>query len=204
VSAELGPVTLAGRFVLLEPLQPSHRDDLLRAGSDPQIWTHLKNYPRTANDMAEWINDLLARQDQGQLCPFVVRWREDGVVIGATRYTEIVPRYRRAEIGGTWLAPEFWGGPANLEAKYLMLRHAFEDWSAIRIQITTDERNARSQRAITKVGFVFEGFLRNHYIRRDGSYRGSMMYSVIASEWPVVRADIEARLDAFTARSVTP
>jgi RimJ/RimL family protein N-acetyltransferase len=197
LAARLGPVSLGGRFVLLEPLAPHHRDDLLRAGSDPRVWTHLKSYPKTANEMEHWISDQLVQEAEGRTCPFIVRWKASGEVIGTTRLADIVPAHHRAAISGTWFAPEYWGGPANPEAKYLLLRHAFETWGAVRIQITTDERNERSQHAILKIGFVYEGFLRNHYVRRDGSYRGSLMYSVIASEWPAVRAGLEARLERF-------
>jgi N-acetyltransferase len=147
--------------------------------------------------MDAWIARALAAQAQGREYPFIVVRAGDDRIIGSTRYLEVQEDDRTAEIGWTWYSPDAWGGPVNPEAKYLLMRHAFEDWNAIRVALKTDVNNVHSQAAIKKLGAQFEGTLRNHRIRPDGSYRDTVIYSIIASEWPAVKARLEARLQAY-------
>lgn len=189
------PVTLSGRVIRLEPLSEAHIPGLCQVGLDERIW-RLMVYGniRTEEDMRIWVCDLLNRQKMGADLPFVVLMKEDDRVVGATRYMYIVPQHRGLEIGGTWYGVEYQGTVVNPEAKYLLMRHAFETLGAIRVQLKTDQRNERSQRAIEKLGAVKEGVLRNHLILPDGQIRSSVMYSVIDSEWPDVKRRLVKRL----------
>jgi RimJ/RimL family protein N-acetyltransferase len=153
--------------------------------------------PLTAPAMDSWITRALAAQAQGREYPFIVVRAADERIIGSTRYLEVQEDDRTVEIGWTWYSPGDWGGPVNPEAKYLLMRHAFEDWRAIRVALKTDVNNIHSQAAIKKLGARFEGTLRNHRIRPDGSYRDTVMFSIIEAEWPAVKSRLQARLDAY-------
>jgi RimJ/RimL family protein N-acetyltransferase len=120
--------------------------------------------------------------------------RATGRVIGSTRFANIDWEHRRAEIGWTWLNPRWWRTPINTEAKYLMLRHAFEEWKCIRVELKTAAKNARSRAAIARIGGKEEGTLRHHMIQPDGSYRDSVYFSILDDEWPDVKQRLEARL----------
>ena len=192
--ARLGPITLTGKQIRLEPMRPSHAAALLEAGRDDEIWTWMSAKPTTAASMEEWLSSALAAESQGREYPFVVVRLADQCIIGSTRYLDVQEDDRTTEIGWTWYAPDSWGGAVNPEAKYLLMRHAFEDWQAIRVALKTDVRNLHSQGAIKKLGARYEGTLRNQRIRRDGSYRDTVIFSIIESEWPAVRARLEERL----------
>lgn len=189
------PVTLTGRVIRLVPLSEAHVPGLSAAGLDERIWK-LMVYGsiRSEMDMRGWVRDLLERQARGTDLPFVVMLQADRRVVGATRYMNISPKDRGLEIGGTWYGVDYQGTAVNPEAKYLLLRHAFEDLGVIRVQIKTDSRNIPSQRAIEKLGAVKEGVLRNHMILDDGYVRDSVVYSIIDREWPAVRDRLIERL----------
>jgi RimJ/RimL family protein N-acetyltransferase len=189
------PVTLTGRFVRLEPMQEAHIPALAEIGVGQDFWDFML-YGRmdTLEDMRAWVLDILERGRRGTDLPFVVIHLASGRVAGATRYLNILPKDRGLEIGGTWYGLEFQRTVVNTESKYLLLRHAFETLGAIRVQFKTDLRNERSQRAIERLGAVKEGILRNHMILPDGRIRHSVFYSIIDSEWPQVKARLEAML----------
>ncbi len=189
------PVTLTGRFVRLEPMQEAHIPALAEIGVGQDFWDFML-YGRmdTLEDMRAWVLDILERGRRGTDLPFVVIHLASGRVAGATRYLNILPKDRGLEIGGTWYGLEFQRTAVNTESKYLLLRHAFETLGAIRVQFKTDLRNERSQRAIERLGAVKEGILRNHMILPDGRIRHSVFYSIIDSEWPQVKARLEAML----------
>lgn len=149
---------------------------------------------REQGDLLRWVRGLLALADQGTDIPFAVIHLASGRVAGATRYMELRPAHRGVEIGGTWYGADFRRTAVNTECKYLLLRHAFEVMGCIRVQFKTDLRNERSQRAIERVGAVKEGILRNHMILPDGTYRHSVYYSVLDSEWPAVKVRLEEKL----------
>jgi len=189
---DIQPVTLTGRHVRLEPLAYSHVPDLAAGGTDPAIWQYIPYAPvHTEADMRAWVDDLLARQAKGNDLPFAVVHRGTGRAIGATRYMDIQRANRAVEIGGTWYAPEHQRTAANTEAKLLLLTHAFEALGCIRVQLKTDERNVRSQRAIERLGAIKEGTLRHSVIMPDGYRRNSVYYSVLESEWPMVKARLK-------------
>jgi RimJ/RimL family protein N-acetyltransferase len=190
------PVTLSGRFVRLEPLSESHILDLTHVCQDPSIWEYtVYGYVGNYEQMRAWVLELLSRQKQGSDLPFAVIHLESGRAIGATRYLEIDTYNRRVEIGGTWYGVAYQRTVVNTESKYLLLQHAFEELGCIRVQLKTDLRNTRSQRAIERLGAVKEGVFRNHMILPDGTIRHSIYYSIIDSEWPGVKAHLEALLD---------
>lgn len=186
------PVTLEGPTILLEPLTVGHAPGLW-PHADPTIFEHTLEWPRDASEeaFADWVVDCLAKPDS-QL--FAIRLRETGELVGMTGYLEIRPAHRGLEIGRTWIGRAFQGTRVNPESKLLLLRHAFEDLGAARVQLKTDLRNVHSQRAIEKLGAVKEGVLRRYQMRSNGYIRDTVMYSIVAEEWPAVKAGLEARL----------
>lgn len=192
----LGPCTLEGGFVRLEPLRQAHGGPLLEAARRLE-WGWFLTPLRTKEDVESRIAEGLAAEHKGEAYVFAVRLKEDDRVVGSTSYFGVVDKHKRVEIGSTWYTPDVQGTAVNPECKYLLLSHAFEDWGAVRVQFTTDVNNLRSQRAITKLGAKLEGKLRNHGIRSDGSMRDSMVYSIIASEWPDVKSMLLNRIHSF-------
>ncbi|MCL4250127.1 MAG: GNAT family N-acetyltransferase [Anaerolineae bacterium] len=188
---DIQPIILSGAVVRLEPLDARHAEDLA-ASATPDLFAY--HFPPSEFTPAGWralIEMVRARPDW---CPFAIVLEETGKAIGVTSFLEIQPAHRTVEIGFTWIAKGYQGTAVNPEIKYLMLRHAFEDQAALRVQLKTDDRNAQSRRAIEKLGAVFEGVLRNHMITPDGYHRSTAMFSIIDSEWPAVKARLEARL----------
>jgi len=189
------PVTLTGRIVRLEPMTEAHAPDLAQVGLDERIWNYmLYGEMKTEADIRGWVLEILRRQSLGADLPFAVIHLRSGKAVGATRYMEIRPEHRGLEIGGTWYGVGYQGSGVNVEAKYLLLKHAFEVLGYVRVQLKTDGRNLHSQRAIEKLGAVKEGVLRNHIIRPDGVIRDSVYYSIIDSDWPRVKLGLEERL----------
>ena len=186
---EVKPVVLTGRFVRLEPMTEAHIPALAEIGAGRDFW-HFMLYGdmKTEADMRNWVRDILSRVND---VPFVAVHLESGRVAGATRYLNIMPRDRGLEIGGTWYGLDFQRTAVNTECKYLLLRHAFETLGAIRVQLKTDSRNVRSQKAIERIGGVKEGVLRNHMILSDGTIRHSVFYSILDSEWEGVKKRLE-------------
>lgn len=189
------PITLTGNVVRLEPLAEKHVPDLALVGRDERIWRHmLYGNVTTEEKMLVFVRDLLGRQKKGGDLPFTVIHLASGRAIGCTRYLEIRRAHRSVEIGGTWYGVAYQRTAVNTECKYLLLRHAFETLGCIRVQLKTDSRNVPSQRAIERLGAVKEGVFRNHMIKPDGVIRHSIYYSILDSEWPVVKAKLEAKL----------
>ena len=186
-------VTLEGNFVRLEPLEAQHAEGLLEAAADPLIWKYLTvPQPKTVSEMSSWIETALAQLDH---LPFATIRQEDSKVVGSTRFLDIKPFDKILEIGWTWIATGVQRTNVNTEAKFLMLRHAFEDLGAERVQLKTDAKNERSRTAIERIGAQFEGILRNYQRYWHGAMRDTAMYSIVAGEWPAVRAELERKLD---------
>lgn len=192
---DIRPVTLEGRHVRLEPLAESHADALFPEADEPDIWQYMPyGEVNSADKLHAVIVDLLGRQARGTDLCFVTIHQTLNKPIGMTRFMEIQHQHRGVEVGGTWLGRAHRRTAANTEAKYLMFQHAFEVWGCIRLQIKTDLRNERSQRAIERLGLVREGVLRKSVIMPDGYHRSSVYYSVIDDEWPAMKARLEALL----------
>ncbi len=191
------PVTLEGEAVRLEPLDSRHAADLFAAGRDEEIWRYM---PRPAfcdaADVASWIAETLQAAANGSEIPFAIVDRASGRAAGSTRFLDIQRAHSSLEIGWTWLAKAHQRTRMNTECKYLLLRHAFEDLGAIRVQLKTDGRNLQSQRAIERLGAVREGTLRKQRRLWDGYVRDTVYFSVLDDEWPLVKQ----RLEEFLAR----
>ena len=189
------PVVLSGPTIRLEPLDLKHAPDLFQAAAEKSIWSYmpLSGFP-DLEGVETWIRDSLAAQKLGTDLPFAVVLADTGVAVGSTRYMDIRRAHRGLEIGWTWLAPGVQRTRVNTEAKYLLLTHAFEELGAVRVQLKTDARNTRSQRAIERIGAVMEGAHRRHMLTWDGHIRDTIYYSVLDSEWPQVKQKLEAIL----------
>jgi RimJ/RimL family protein N-acetyltransferase len=193
---EVKPIVLTGDHVRLEPMTEEHIPGLAAIGVGQSFWDFmLYGNISTIEDMQNWVRDILSRAENGTDLPFVVIHLASGRVAGATRYLNIILHDRGVEIGGTWYGSEFQRTAVNTECKYLLLRHAFETLGCIRVQLKTDLRNERSQKAIERIGAVREGVLRNHMILPDGRYRHSVYYSILDSEWPEVKKRLENLLE---------
>ncbi len=192
---QLNAQNLTGRFVRLEPLAEAHREGLRVAANDPAIWTY---FPVNGNgaDFDPWFNGVRHMHESGAYISFAVRRLADNALVGTSWFLEIVPEHKRVEIGGTWYARSAQASTVNPECKLLLLGHAFEA-GANRVELKTDARNARSRAAILKLGAKEEAIHRAHMVVRDGYIRDSVYFSIIRSEWPHVRAGLEARLAAM-------
>jgi len=194
---DIHPLTLTGRVVRLEPLSEAHVPDLTVAGQDERIWRYMPyGLVTTEEKMRAWVQEILSRQARGTDLVFAVVHLETGRAVGSTRYMDIQPGNRGLEIGGTWYAAAFQRTAINTECKYLLLRHAFEVLGCLRVQLKTDLRNERSQKAIERIGAVREGVLRHHILMPDGYVRSSVYYSILAAEWLAVKAKLEEKLGA--------
>lgn len=192
---EIEPVTLRGDYVRLEPLSAEdHLDDLRNAGVDSEIFRWFSRDWSEPDAMAEFVDAALAARKEGTALPFATVLRETGEAIGSTRFGNVATEHRRAEIGWTWLTPDQQRTPANTEAKYLMLTHAFEVWNCARVELKTDSRNERSIDAIRRIGATEEGTLRKHMQTHQGP-RDTVYFSIIDDEWPAVKRDLESKLD---------
>jgi len=184
---------LEGSIVVLEPLSEEHAEELWAAAQAPDTWEWLAHLNlRERFDL--WMELTLAAAAEGREGPFTTRLRESGEAVGSTRYLAVRPADRVVEIGWTWLHPSAWRSGANVEAKLLMMRHAFETLGCVRVEFKTDARNERSRAALAALPAQFEGILRNHMIVPDVGQRDSAYFSVIDSEWPEVEANLERRL----------
>ncbi|HEY1366133.1 MAG TPA: GNAT family protein [Gaiellaceae bacterium] len=184
---------LEGRVVVLEPLEPRHAEGLRAAAADDRIWRYM-----TTTDVEAWLDQALVEQGRA---PFTVL--QEGRPVGSTSYLNIVPEHRRLEIGHTWMNPSTWSTGANAEAKYLLLRHAFETLGAHRVEFKTDASNERARAALAAIPAEFEGIHRKHMLVRGGERRDSAWYAVIDDDWPEVRRRLEERISAARARRDT-
>jgi RimJ/RimL family protein N-acetyltransferase len=191
--AEWTAPTLEGRIVRLEPLRPEHEEPLWLASRDPRTWRWLSvAQPQTQAEWSGFVAQALDAAAEGREIPLVTSCNEQ--VVGSTRFLALRPEHRSVEIGWTWLHPSAWGTGANVEAKYLQLRHAFETWGCRRVELKTDALNERSRGALEALGATFEGIHRKHMLVRSGENRDSAWYSVVDDDWPAVRGRLEARL----------
>ena len=184
---------LNGRWLRLVPLDESHREPLRRAADDDRIWAHTLTRA-SGPGFDPWFDDALAEGRAGRRLPFAVGRVADGRWVGSTSYLDLAPRHRRVEVGATWYHPDAWGTAVNPECKLLLLAHAFEVVGVNRVALVTDAQNARSQAAIARLGAVREGVLRSHMVSQGGRVRDTVVFSIVAAEWPAVRAGLLARL----------
>ncbi len=193
----LSPVTLEGRGVRLEPLTPEHKDALAAAAADGKLWElWFTAIPEPAKT-EKYIADALAGQQAGHMLLWVVRELTSGKIIGSTRYHDIVPALDRVEIGYTWYAKSYQKTHVNAACKLLLLAHAFDKLGCKVVGLRTDNFNFASQKAIAALGAKKDGVIRHHGLRKDGTVRDSVMYSILAAEWPDVKRHLELRLARY-------
>ena len=188
------PVTLEGRHVRLEPMSRAHLGGLTEVGLDGELWRWTATRIASPEEARAYVEAALEEQARGVSLPFVTVERGRGRVVGSTRFGNIDPANRKAEIGWTWIGRAWQRTAVNTEAKLLMLAHAFDVWRCVRVELKTDSLNEQSRRAILRLGAKEEGTLRNHMITYTGRLRHSVFFSVIESEWPQVKADLETKL----------
>lgn len=189
----LAPMQLAGTYITLKRLAETDLEDLLEAGKGVDCsWMSSSLDSREA--MYAWIMERMHDASQRRGFTFTVVLNSTGRAVGSSTYLDIREKDRGVEIGRTWYSPSAQGTQVNAECKYLLLRHAFQEWGALRVQLKTDNRNAHSQNALRKLGAIYEGELRNHVVRRDGTIRHTRLYSITVEEWPEVRQRLEGRL----------
>ena len=190
----VAPVVLEGQYIRLEPLQKNHLAGLAAVGLDPELWRWIPTPVRTIDEMAGYIETALREKEQGASLPFALVERQTGRPIGSTRYGNIERINRRVEIGWTWVTREWQRTAANTEAKYLLLKQAFETLGCIRVELKTDSLNERSRAAILRIGAREEGTFRNHMITASGRIRHTVYFSIVDSEWPGVKARLKTML----------
>jgi RimJ/RimL family protein N-acetyltransferase len=193
------PVTLEGHGVRLEPLAREHHDALVAAASDGRLWELWFTSVPEPEQAHAYISGALAGQEAGTMLPWVVREVKTGAIVGSTRYHDIVPSADRVEIGWTWYAKRVQRTHVNTACKLLLFEHAFEALGCRVVGLRTDNFNFRSQRAIEALGAKKDGVIRHHWPRRDGTVRDTVMYSVLASEWPDVKRHLQGRLKKHEA-----
>jgi N-acetyltransferase len=193
---KIEPVTLRGQHVRLEPLTVGHVDALCEVGLDEQLWRWTTVRMSTPDDILQYVNTALEWQKAGTALPFVTVLEAEQRVVGSTRFANIDVPNRRAEIGWTWVARPWQRSVVNTQAKYLMLRHAFETLGCIRVEFKTDRLNETSRKAIARLGATEEGTLRSHMIVDTGRIRDSVYFSIIEREWPGVKGRLETRMAA--------
>ncbi|HEY7531093.1 MAG TPA: GNAT family N-acetyltransferase [Gemmatimonadota bacterium] len=194
MSGWLSPIVLEGAHVRLEPLSLDHLDALCEVGLDPELWRWTVSSVLTRGAMASYVGTALEEAERGTALPFATVERRSGRVVGSTRFANADPSHARVEIGWTWLASPWQHTALNTEAKLLMLGHAFERLGCVRVELKTDALNERSRRAILRLGAREEGILRSHMHAAGGRRRDTVYYSILADEWPAVRAGLEERL----------
>ncbi len=190
------PVVLEGQEVRLEPLRLDHLEDLCVIGLAPNLWKFIPTLVQNTDDMRAYIELALREQAAGVSLPFATIAKSTGRAIGSTRFMNIERKHLRAEIGSTWIGGEWQRTRVNTEAKYLMLRHAFENWRCHRVELKTDSLNQRSRNAILRIGAKEEGTFRNHMVVQEGRLRHTVYFSIIDSEWPSVKKSLEEKLSA--------
>ena len=195
----VAPVILEGRHVRLEPLAKAHLAGLAQVGLEEELWRWIPVPVRTVEEIATYIQTALQEQERGVSLPFALIEKATGRAIGSTRYGNIDRTHRRVEIGWTWVAREWQRTAVNTEAKYLLLKHAFETLGCIRVELKTDSLNEKSRAAILRIGAREEGIFRNHMITASGRIRHTVYFSIVDSEWPAVKARLESLLNSRQA-----
>jgi RimJ/RimL family protein N-acetyltransferase len=193
---------LEGRLVVVEPLTRAHAEGLRLAAADAAVWRWMTVSAHEPEGFERWLEATLSAADEGTEAPFAILLRESGEPVGSTRFLTLRPEHRGLEIGWTWHARSVWGTGVNVEAKLLLLAHAFETLGCMRVEFKTDARNERSRAALAALPARFEGIFLKHMLVRDGELRDSAYYAITDDEWPAVRANLERRLAAALAGAV--
>ena len=200
---QIGPVTLEGHHVRLEPVSLAHVPALWHAGAHEYIWCYLPYTMHSEDDMRARVESDLAEQQAGDVVRFTTVARAIAQPVGSTSYMNIDRHHRRLEIGGTWITPAWQRSAINTEAKYLQLRHAFETLGCIRVEFKTDSLNTKSRQALARIGATEEGTFRNHMVMPSGRIRHSVYFGITNDEWPRVKAHLEGLMASYPTTSAT-
>lgn len=185
---------LSGEHIQLEPIEQQHRNELQIAANHEQIWRYMPQ--KATNDLFNpWFDECLEKMSSGEQITYAVRCKKENRIQGATAFYDIQPENKRLTLGYSWYIPEVWGTKINPESKLLMLTQAFESWEINRVEIGTDARNTHSYNAIKKLGATEEGILRQHMILHDQVTTDTIVFSILLSEWPVVKTRLIQRLN---------
>lgn len=187
-------IALENEVVLLKPLEQEDSQGILAAGSYPEIWPYLSTTIEKMDDVHNFVEKALSAKNAKTEFPFVIVDKNSGQIIGSTRFMDIDEKHKRLEIGTSWITPAFWRSTINTNCKYLLLQYCFEVLNLQRVQIKTDHENVRAQKAIERIGGEKEGVLRNHMVRKDGTTRHTVMYSITLQEWPQVKKHLQQLL----------
>jgi RimJ/RimL family protein N-acetyltransferase len=192
----IAPGTLLnGECVELLPLEEKHFPELVALARTSRIWEFFPVNMSSDEQVLAALTTAIAERKKGTQFPFVIFHKQHKKIIGSTRLMDLQPAHRKAEIGWTWMHPDYWASEANFECKLLLLTFGFETLKAIRVYLKTDENNLRSRKAIEKIGGRFEGILRQDMIRHNGTYRNSAYYGIIDKEWPELKPKLTALFD---------
>lgn len=186
---------LEGKLIKLVPMEAKHKAELMEVLNNPQIWEFTWRKITSAEQLEQLIDSALSNKDKGEDLPYVILDKASGRIAGTSRIMHLDLTHRNAEIGCTWIAPEFWRTAVNTESKTLLLHHCFEELGLIRVHFTVVGDNFRSQRAVERIGAVKEGILRKHRITSGGAILDNVVYSIIDEDWPVVKANLHYLLD---------
>jgi RimJ/RimL family protein N-acetyltransferase len=195
------PMILEGEVVRLEPMRREHARLFWEAARDAldDIFRWIPNRMRSPEDFQTAVDNILEETERGESVAFATIERRSGRLVGSTRFMNMDLSNRRVEIGSTWIAPPWQRTAINTEAKYLMLRHAFEEWQCLRVELKTDARNERSRNAILRLGAKEEGIFRQHMLTWDGRRRDTVYFSVLDNEWPAVKTALQNKLRSAPA-----
>lgn len=193
--AFIEPVTLVGQHLVLEPLQPDHHDAIVNAAADGELWKLWYTSVPSPERTSAWIDTAAAMREQNGTLAFAVRATDTGAIVGSTRFCNVDSANRRLEIGYTWYAKRVQRTALNTECKLMMLTHAFERLACIAVEFRTHWMNQQSRAAIARLGAKQDGILRNHQRMADGSLRDTVVFSIIASEWPAVKRHLQYQLE---------
>ncbi len=191
------PVTLENETVRLVPLEIKHLENLYEAGADESLWQWTTNIVKSKDDMLRYVETALGEFERKISLPFVTIEKSSNKIVGSTRFGNIDVKNRRAEIGWTWINPQWQRTFINTEAKLLMLTHAFEMWNCVRVELKTDVLNEKSRKAIRRIGATEEGILRRHQITDAGRFRDTVYFSIIDSEWQTVKASLHRKMENY-------
>jgi N-acetyltransferase len=179
--------TLENDIVKLIPMDISHIDAIWEVCKHEAIWEHMSDHLMDYEQVVEYVTKKVKALEAQTDYSYVIVDNQTGKIIGSTTFMDISQQHKRAEIGSTWITPSYWRTAVNSNCKFLLLQYAFEEWGLNRVQIKTGHENIRSQKAIERLGATKEGILRNHMIRKEGTIRHTVMYSIIKEEWPEVK-----------------
>ena len=188
------PTILNGHIIDLLPLEEKHFGELFEAASDKRIWEFYPGDWSVQGKFNKVYSTSLALREKNKEYPFVIFHKDSKRIIGSTRFLDIVPYDKRLEIGGTWLMPQYWATAVNFDCKLALLTFCFETLKAKRVQLKTQHNNLRSWKAIEKIGGVYEGIIRQHMLKDDGTYRSSAYFSILDDEWEKVKSNLHFRL----------